>query len=126
MIATDAYSTYTGSDGRLSVVTDYEYVKADEHGVLRVGDTHVLLDSIVAAYREGHSAETIQSQYPALTLEQVYGAIAWCLGHPGELGNYLRRQDAVWDQAKARVEVNPSPVVARLRAERRTAAAQQP
>ena len=52
------------------------YVRQDEHGVLRIGDTRVMLDSVIAAFHQGHSAETIAQQYPALQLEEVYGAIA--------------------------------------------------
>ncbi|GMU22599.1 MAG: hypothetical protein AMXMBFR13_26840 [Phycisphaerae bacterium] len=99
-----------------------EYVRQDEHGVLRVADTHVMLDSVVAGFERGHSAETIQNHYPALTLEQVYGAIAWYLGHPQEAEEYLRRQDAVWDQARQHSVENPSAVVERLRAMRRVGA----
>ncbi len=102
-----------------------DYVRQDEHGVLRVGDTRVMLDSVVAGYQQGHSAETIQNHYPALTLEQVYGAIAWYLGHPKEAEEYLRRQDAVWDQARQRSAEHPSAVVEWLRAVRRTGATQQ-
>ena len=52
------------------------YVRQDEHGVLRVGETRVMLDSVVAAFHLGHSVETIAQQYPALTLEEAYGAIS--------------------------------------------------
>jgi len=41
------------------------YVRTDEHGVMRVADTHVMLDSIVAAFDRGHSPETIRSQQRA-------------------------------------------------------------
>ena len=44
-------------------------------GIYRVGDTRVSLDSIVYAFLEGHTAESIQPSFPLLTLEQVYGAI---------------------------------------------------
>ena len=47
------------------------YVRKDDHGVLRVGETRVMLDSVVAGFHQGHSAETIAQQYPALTLEEV-------------------------------------------------------
>ena len=92
------------------------YVYVDEGGVYRVGKTRVMLDSVVAAFHQGHSAETIKQQYPALTLEQVYGSIAYYLGHAAEVDAYLQRQDAVWEQWKARSEAQPSLVVERLRA----------
>ena len=92
------------------------YVRLDEHGVLRVGATRVMLDSVVAAFRLGHSPETIRQQYPALTLEEVYGSIAYYLAHREEVDAYLVRQDVVWKEWEARAEERPSAVVDRLRA----------
>jgi len=60
------------------------YIREDEHSVKRVGKTRVMLDSVVAAFQQGHSAETIAQQYPALTLEEIYGAIAYYLGKTGK------------------------------------------
>lgn len=91
------------------------YVRTDEHGVMRVGRTRVMLDGVIAAWEQGHSPESIRSQYPALSLEEVYGAVAWCLAHPAEVDEYRRRQQAVWDKARAEAEVNLPPVVRRLR-----------
>ena len=104
--------------------TPDRYVSADEHGVLRVGRGRVMPDSVVAAFEQGHSPETIRAQYPSISLEEVYGAITWCLAHPEELRTYLERQYDVWRQARAHSEQNPSPVVERLRALRRTGAAE--
>jgi uncharacterized protein (DUF433 family) len=98
------------------VAEEKEYVRVDEHGVYRVGATRVMLDSVAAAFLQGHSAETIQQQYPALTLEEVYGSIAYYLGHHAEIDAYLRQQEVVWQQWQARSEQQPSPVVERLRA----------
>jgi len=47
----------------------------DETGVYRIGNTRVMLDSVLAGFQQGHSAETIRQQYPALSLEEVYGSI---------------------------------------------------
>jgi uncharacterized protein (DUF433 family) len=91
------------------------YVRQDEHGVLRVGDTRVMLDSVVAAFQQGHSAETIGQQYPALSLEEVYGAIAYYLANEEDVNQYLRRQDEVWKQWREKANAVTSPVVQRLR-----------
>ena len=96
-----------------------QYVRMDEHGVLRVGRGRVMLDSVVAAFWEGHSPETIREQYPTLDLEEVYGALTYYLAHAPEVDAYLRRQDEVWARWRARADAVPSPVVARLRALRR-------
>ncbi|NDC64718.1 MAG: DUF433 domain-containing protein [Planctomycetia bacterium] len=101
------------------MATAAEYVTTDEHGVMRVGHTRVMLDSVVASFREGCSAETIQQQYPALSLEEIYGAIAFYLGHRASVDAYLANQEAVWDRKRAVAERESNPVVARLRAEAR-------
>ncbi|HSZ56549.1 MAG TPA: DUF433 domain-containing protein [Tepidisphaeraceae bacterium] len=92
------------------------YVRTDKHGVMRVVGTHVMLDSVLAAFEQGHSPETIRSQYPSLTLEQVYGSIAYYLAHRDEAEEYLRRQDALWAKSRAEAEAQPNPARDRLRA----------
>src|SRR5262245_41338709 len=92
------------------------YVQADEHNVLRVGNTRVMLDAVVASFDAGHTAESIQGQYPALSLAEVYGAIAYYLTHRAEVGEYLRRQGARWDALRAEAQRQPSEVAQRLRA----------
>ena len=92
------------------------YVRTDEHGVMRVSHSRVMLDSVVASFEQGYSPETIQQQYPALTLEEVYGAIAWYLANAGEVAQYLKRQQAAWDYWQAQAEAQTSPVLQRLRA----------
>lgn len=64
-------------------------------GVDIVAGTRVSLDSIVYAFLDGQSAEAIAQAFPVLTLEQVYGAIAYYLAHRDEVDRYLetRRQD---------------------------------
>ncbi len=100
------------------------HVRTDEHGVMRVGCGRVMLDSVVAAFLEGHSAETIRSQYPSLSLADVYGAIAYYLDHSEEVNEYLRRQGQVWDQFRAECEKKPGAVVERLRALKRAPASE--
>jgi uncharacterized protein (DUF433 family) len=100
----------------MSTTAENSYVWKDEHGALRVGGTQVPLDSIVAAFEEGHSPEAIRQQYPSLSLEEVYGAIAYCLGHPEEVRAYLESQGRLWDEWRRKARERPSPVVERLRA----------
>jgi uncharacterized protein (DUF433 family) len=92
---------------------DQGYVTVDSSGVMRVGSTRVMLDSIVAAFDEGHSAETIQQQYPALGLDAVYGAIAYYLSHVHEVKESLQRQGALWDKLRKESDLRPGPVLRR-------------
>jgi uncharacterized protein (DUF433 family) len=65
-----------------------EYVTTVE-GSYRIADTRVALDSMVYLYREGMSAESMVDSYPALTLEQVHGALAFYLANQKEIDDYL-------------------------------------
>ncbi|HEX5102668.1 MAG TPA: hypothetical protein VFV87_02585 [Pirellulaceae bacterium] len=92
------------------------YVRENGQGGLRIGELDVSLDSVVLAYQQGYSAEMIQQLYPALMLEEVYGAIAFYLANQEEVHRYLQRQDSRWQQLRQSAAAQPSAVVARLRA----------
>jgi uncharacterized protein (DUF433 family) len=70
-----------------------QYVEQREDGYY-VARSRVSLDSIVYHFVEGQSAETIAQAFPTLTLEEVYGAIAFYLGHRPEIDDYLKHQEA--------------------------------
>ncbi|MCZ6793076.1 MAG: DUF433 domain-containing protein [Planctomycetota bacterium] len=93
-----------------------QYVRRDENGVYRVGATRVMLDSVVASFEQGHSAETIRQQYPSLALEEAYGAITYYLAHADEVKEYLGRQGALWEEWRSKSAERGSPVAERLRA----------
>lgn len=92
-----------------------EDVQTDEHGVLRVGESRVMLDSVVIAWQQGHSAETIQQQFPALSLADVYGAIAYYLRHRADVDQYLYRQAALWQSGRQEWNRRSGVLVQRLR-----------
>lgn len=98
------------------------YVRTGGGGAMRVGGSDVPLDSVVAAFHQGHSPEMIVAQYPSLTLEEVYGAIAYYLAHRKDVDKYLQRQDALWVKWRARGDASRPPVVERLRTEARSSA----
>ena len=107
----------------LSLETEYamrekQYVRVDEHGVMRVGTTRVMLDALVVGFEQGHAPEMLQQQFPALSLEEVYGAITYYLSHRDEVQAYLQRQEALWKALRAAAEQQASPVVKRLQARR--------
>jgi uncharacterized protein (DUF433 family) len=67
-----------------------QYVEQHE-GAYHVAESRVSLDSLVYAFWDGKSPETIAQSFPTLTLEQVYGAIAFYLGHRTEIDAYLQQ-----------------------------------
>ena len=64
-----------------------------------VAGTRVSLDSIVYAFRAGESPEAIRQNFASLTLEQVYGAIAFYLGHQPEVDANLRAGEEEFDRS---------------------------
>ncbi len=62
-----------------------DYIEQRNGGFYITG-TRVSLDSIVYSFKAGDSPETIRQNFSSLTLEQVYGAIAFCLAHEVEEG----------------------------------------
>ena len=92
----------------------------DTDGVLRVGNTRVTLDTVLAAFAEGATAEEIVQQYPSLHLADVYSVIGYYLRHTAEVDVYLqqrhRQREIVRQQNEARFD--PHGVRARLLARR--------
>jgi len=76
----------------LSIETEPIPLKADADGVMRVGGTRVTLDTIVAAFNEGTTAEEIVHQYPSLHLADVYALIGYYLRHRPVVEAYLRQR----------------------------------
>lgn len=63
---------------------------------MRVGKTRVTLDTVIAVFKQGSTAEEIVYRYPSLRLADVYATIAFYLNHQPEVETYLqlRQQQA--------------------------------
>jgi len=68
-------------------------LREDPPGVFRVGDSRVLLELVLDAFRRGESAEAIVRSYRTLRLADVYAVISRYLADPGPFDAYLRRCD---------------------------------
>jgi len=78
-----------------------EYVDQREGG-LYVAGSRVSLASIIYSFRGGDSPETIQQNFPSLSLAQVYGAIAFYLSNSAECEEYLRKLNELWAELEAK------------------------
>ncbi len=95
------------------------YVQKTPEGGWRVADSRVSLDSIVHAYWEGKSPEAIIEEFPALSAEQVYGAIAFYLRNRADIDHYLSQQDKKWRRLARTSQAQHGPLLDRLRASRK-------
>ena len=75
----------------------HEYIEVREGGYFVAG-SRVSLASVVYAFREGASPESIRQNFPSVSLAQVYGAIAFYLNHPQESETYLQELKSKWDE----------------------------
>lgn len=60
-----------------------------EDGVIRVEGTRVPLETVVAAFENGATAEEIAQRYPTVSLAVAYQVIGYYLQHRTELGHYF-------------------------------------
>ena len=90
-------------------------LRVDQHGVIRVGASQVLLDVVIRDFNNGAEPEAIAQGYPTLDLADVYGVIAYYLRNRKEIDDYIdaRKNDA----EKLRQEIeSKQPARAELRA----------
>jgi uncharacterized protein (DUF433 family) len=80
----------------MSVVAAKSYVEY-RNDAYWIEGTRISLDSVVYAFRGGLSPESIVQSFPLLTLEQVYGAIAFYLANRVEIDSYLAAEEAAFD-----------------------------
>jgi uncharacterized protein (DUF433 family) len=76
----------------LAPATEVIPFQLDVDGVARVGGTRVTLDTVIAAFSEGATAEEIVQQYPSLDLADIYYVIGYYLRRPSEVEAYLRQR----------------------------------
>jgi len=104
----------------LSSATEVIPLQIDTNGVVRVGKTRVTVDTVIAAFSDGATAEEIVQQYPSLNLADVYHVIGYYLPRPSEVEAYLEQRkvqpDAVRMQNESRFD--PQGVRDRLLARR--------
>ena len=74
-----------------------EYVERRDNSFYLIA-SRVPLAHVVREFQRGESAEAIRSHYPVLSLEQVYGAIAFYLVNredvEGDIADREREEDA--------------------------------
>jgi uncharacterized protein (DUF433 family) len=103
-----------------------DYVEQRDGGYYIVG-TRIALDSIVLAFKDGESPETILRSFPmAGPLVRVYGAIIFYLENQERVEAYLSDQERLWEEVGTKETELPEALSARLREAREHAAPRQP
>ena len=104
---------FTGGNQKLKCNTEagssytevMEYVE-QRNGGYYVAGTRISLDSVVYAFLRGETPEGIQDSYTALSLEQIFGALAYYLANRLVIDEYLRQgeieYDRLYEEARAK------------------------
>ena len=79
-------------------------LRKDEYGAVRIANTRVTLDVIVAAYQHGDTPEEINEGFPSLTLADIYAVIAYYLNNQEQLDAYLRERDEQAEKIHREIE----------------------
>src|SRR5687767_4129427 len=90
-------------------------LQMDEDGVVRVGGTRVRLETVLAAFNQGCSAEEILLKYPSLQLTDIYAVITYYLWHRSEVETYLQERQGSVETVRQENEARFSPQGIRAR-----------
>ena len=100
-------------------------LREEPPGVLRVGNTRVLLELVIHAHQHGEPPEAIVEMYDALEIADVFAVIAYYLAHQAEVDECLRERDEKAEALRHKIEASQRPgptkeeLLARARAKSR-------
>jgi uncharacterized protein (DUF433 family) len=80
----------------MGVTMDRDFVERRDGSLYLIG-SRVPLAHLVREFQQGEPPEAIRSHYSTLSLEQVYGAITFYLGHQSEVENDIAERARVED-----------------------------
>lgn len=75
----------------------------DKTGAIRVGNSRVLLETVIRAFQDGASAESIVNRYSTLNLSDVYSTIAYYLRHQDTVEIYLSQREELAESVQQRL-----------------------
>jgi len=84
-------------------------LREEPAGVLRVGQSHVLLELVIRAHQRGASPHEIVQMYDSLALGDVFAVLAYYLAHPTEIDGYLRQCDLEAAAVRRQIEASQPP-----------------
>jgi uncharacterized protein (DUF433 family) len=92
-----------------------QYVE-ERNGGYYIAGTRISLDSIVLAFKDGESPQTILESFPvAGPLVRIYGAITFYLENQEKVEAYLRAQEKLWAEVSTKETPLPESLSAKLR-----------
>jgi uncharacterized protein (DUF433 family) len=84
-------------------------LKIGDDGTIRVNNTRVTLDTIIARYHQGDNPEEIHEGFSTVPINDIYAIIAYYLAHRDELDDYLKRQEEEAERIRQKIEASYTP-----------------
>jgi uncharacterized protein (DUF433 family) len=84
-------------------------LREDPPGVLRVGNSRVLLELVIRAFQRGETPEGIVQSYDTLRLSDVYAVVGYYLANSRPIDEYLRERDAAAAETRRMIEASQPP-----------------
>ncbi|MEO0012323.1 MAG: hypothetical protein RLZZ535_712 [Cyanobacteriota bacterium] len=78
-------------------------LQEDKTGAIRVGNSRVLLETVIRAFQDGASSESIVNRYPTLSLSDVYSTIGYYLRHQDAVEAYLGQREQLAESVQQRL-----------------------
>jgi uncharacterized protein (DUF433 family) len=79
-------------------------LREEPAGVLRVGESRVLLELVIRAYQRGVSPQEIVRMYDSVALGDVFAVLAYYLAHPADIDEYLHKCEEDAQAVRRKVE----------------------
>jgi len=84
-------------------------LREEPAGVFRVGQSRVLLELVLLAFKAGATPEAIVQSYDALNLADVYAVLTRYLAAPAPFEDYLKQRDEAGAETRRRIEESQGP-----------------
>ncbi|HLN26596.1 MAG TPA: hypothetical protein VK395_02560 [Gemmataceae bacterium] len=84
-------------------------LREEPAGVFRVGQSRVLLELVLRAFKNGATPESIVLSYDTLNLVDVYAVITGYLLNPTPFDEYLRQCDEAASLTRRKIEASQGP-----------------
>ncbi len=84
-------------------------LREDPPGVFRVGNSRVLLELVIGAFKRGETPEGIVRSFRSLQLADVYAVVSRYLANPAPFDEYLRQCDEQAETIRHKIEASQRP-----------------
>ena len=88
----------------ISLTAEPVPLEQDDQGTIRVKDSRVTLETLLAVFKKGATAEEIFEGFPTLDLADIYSVIAYYLHHREQVEAYLKEQELKAAQMRQKIE----------------------